>query len=680
MSRFAAIVLAVSSLAFPAARVAAADGPAPPDAPVVLFSIGMHVEPFGATVSSLVPGSLASPRSNYTYENPQFFGRHLEDIRTVTSLVEKHGGRMTVQVQTPFSSILARRGDTLFSDLSARGHEIGLHFHEDAHMGRSGEQLPDSIWCAVMKEEIGILERAGAKNVRYWSGGNLYPRVLAAANCAGLSINSDWKNPNTQTTPPELLGLSPWRPAGGTDGSDVSDFARHDPSGNVIFLPEGLYSRTDFASMRRSETAGGDAAYFEFLARELERSVKAARSDRVNVFHMTVHPGEFRGKPGDVPFSVIESWLAKTVDPLVKAGKVRWATFGEMADSFVNWEKANPGVDPRSGLDPRPKISFVINVHDFTHLDESAATLNRLMDIFTKHGVKGDFYLTGPMVSFYARTHPEVLQRLKETGMTISYHVRPPHALYEGFDSPLKGLSGNGLASVLRDYETYGLDLRTGGLVRSEKGGYLLAKETFSASPVTVVAPVDETATKDAAFRNYREMGAAACVLYHETGTDPEQPFEYREGLLVRPSDFSVTRWKEGDASEDLFWWNMLGSRWAEEYRPLGYLQERLASWKEARPAFVTSLIHENNFARKGAEGWTSIYYTGTGTSRVPKKPPFDLSAKDPSSLRSRSEQEAIWEAYEEMVAWAAKEMQVVTSKDLVSIAAAAAANTEPSE
>jgi hypothetical protein len=90
-------------------------------------------------------------------------------------------------------------------------------------------------------------------------------------------------------------------------------FATHDPQGKIIFLPEGLYDRTDFASMRRA--GNGDEAYFAFLKQSLANSVAAADPDRVNVFHFTVHPGEFRGNPNR-PFAIIDQFLTEVVDPL----------------------------------------------------------------------------------------------------------------------------------------------------------------------------------------------------------------------------------------------------------------------------------------------------------------------------------------------------------------------------
>jgi len=183
-------------------------------------------------------------------------------------------------------------------------------------------------------------------NIRYWSGGNLYVDVYQAANCAGLDVNSDWKNPDLQETPLEFVGIHPWKPSGGTDGVNLTAFTQHDPNGAVVFLPEGQYNKTNFASMRRSETAGGDEAYFEFLKQSLYDSLAAAQPGKVNVFHFTVHPGEFRGDPQH-QFAVIEKFLTEVVDPLVASGQVQWATYSQMADAYAAWEAANPGVSPR---------------------------------------------------------------------------------------------------------------------------------------------------------------------------------------------------------------------------------------------------------------------------------------------------------------------------------------------
>ncbi|MFA5808937.1 MAG: hypothetical protein WC935_01190 [Thermoleophilia bacterium] len=320
---------------------------------------------------------------------------------------------------------------------------------------------------------------------------------------------------------------------------------------------------------------------------------------------------------------------------------------------------------------PSGYMTFVINVHDTVHVNESADTILRLVDIFEKYAVRGDFYLTAPVTQRYAEQRPDVIARLRESNMTISYHVRPPNPLYAGFDQQLKALDDAALASTLCDYETYELDLATGGLNRDEPGGYSYVARMFGRDPVTASAPTSDRRIKTAAEIDFADLGAGMVVHYHEEGTDLKQPFVWSNGLLERPSDFSVTRWSDSTESKkekDPFWWNMLTTPKASFYNPAAYLEKRMDEWQageNGRPPFVTSLIHENNFYRSGAEGWTLSYFADT-KKEEPLSPPFDLNAPDVSTPRSAEEQEAIWKAYEEMVAKAAAGMSVVTSEDIV--------------
>jgi len=320
----------------------------PTGEPVLLFGIGMHIEPFGSTVSDLAAGGIANKqpqsgsKNSRDYHQTPFYERHVLDIQLIADIVEDHGGVMTVQAQTPFTQVSLDSNNTILADLAANGHEIALHFHEDAHLGKNPENLSVETWCAVMKEEIEILEQAsGVDQIRYWSGGNLYPDLFQAAACAGLDINSDWKNPRSQTTPIEMTGIHPWRPSGGTDGYNIQAFTQHDPNGAVVFLPEGLFDRNDFAGMRRSKGPEGEQAYFDYLEQRLLASLAAAESGQVNVFHFTIHPAEFRGDLKQ-PYALIERFLAEVIDPLVADGRIRWATFSEMADAYQQWESDHP--------------------------------------------------------------------------------------------------------------------------------------------------------------------------------------------------------------------------------------------------------------------------------------------------------------------------------------------------
>ncbi|MBK8780541.1 MAG: hypothetical protein IPO22_01765 [Anaerolineales bacterium] len=320
----------------------------------------------------------------------------------------------------------------------------------------------------------------------------------------------------------------------------------------------------------------------------------------------------------------------------------------------------------------KPYISFIINVHDWTHAGESADILLQLVDLFERYNVRGDFYFTAEITRELAENHPEVIERFKNSDMTISYHIRPPHPLYTGFDSRLQNLSDDELYQTLLDYETYALDLETGALDKSQPGGYTYVAQVFGRNPVVTPAPNNNPRIKDAAQRVYAELGAKMTLLYHESGTKVEQPYEYVNGMLVRPSDFSVTRTTLIDGSDN-FWWNFMPNPNADEYNPTQMLQAQLAEWESkvnGRAPFITALIHENNYYRSGAEGWTSIYFDMNGAKKGdPLSAPFDLNAPDPSRPRTDEDKAAIFAAYEELVAYAAAYLTVVTSEDILEMA-----------
>lgn len=633
-----------------------------PQAPI-LFCIGIHIEPFGATVSSLVGDRALAPKEGMyarpagDYNNAEYFRRHVEEIRKMAQIVQKHGGKMTVQAQTAFTRVCYEKNEKILEELKFKGHEIAIHFHEDAHLGKNCNELEPGLWTAVMKEEIGWLKKAGAGQVNYWSGGNIYPHILEAASNAGLWVMSDYKNPRKQETDESLLSIHPWRPAGEPNEGNVSEFSRHDPAGKIIYLPDGIFKSADF----KERKAGGTAAFLDYLTDGLERSLRAAKKERVNVFHITLHPGELKGPKGN---DILDTWLTQVIDPLVKQGKLKWATFSEMADKYVSWEKANPA----SVKTAKPYMTFAVNVHDWVNVEESADIVLKLVDIFNKYNVRGDFYFTAPVAEAYMSKHPEVISKLKASNMTISYHVRPPSPIYNGFDSELKKLDDESLKQAVRDYETYGLDLRTGKIDKSRPGGYTYVSQVFGKSPVVVSPQAKDRRIRSACEDVYKSIGAKMEVLYHEEGTPKDNPFQHINGLLIRPSDFSITRWSAPGAKKESFWWNKLTGPAAGYFDPVSRLKQEIAAWSYERPPFITALIHENNFYNSGAESWKA-YYLGGEDYNTPLSPPYDLDVPNIAKPRSKEEQARILKAYESMVAYAAENLNVVTSQDIVELA-----------
>jgi hypothetical protein len=85
------LVLAIGGITSAACMGTMDSGSSRADA-VLLFGIGIHVEPLDGER----PGQ-------GDYNNPVFFGHHVEDIRILAKMVERYGAKLTVQTQTPFT-------------------------------------------------------------------------------------------------------------------------------------------------------------------------------------------------------------------------------------------------------------------------------------------------------------------------------------------------------------------------------------------------------------------------------------------------------------------------------------------------------------------------------------------------------------------------------------------------
>jgi len=314
-------------------------------------------------------------------------------------------------------------------------------------------------------------------------------------------------------------------------------------------------------------------------------------------------------------------------------------------------------------------FTFAINCHDFVNSEQSAQTLKRLVGIFDKYGVKGDFYLNDPLVRAYREKQPAIIEILKKSGHTMSYHLRPPHPVCfpSEISRELSKLGREELIAELREYETRGWDPTTGKPNPEGIGGYALVKETFGVAPCSTGLNALTPQLRAAELKVLRDLGAKMSVFHHEGGSDPINPLVWRNGVLVRPSDFAIARLGKGPRASD-FWWNHVRSGNAPA-DPVLLLKMELVRLHPDRIYFAQSLIHENNFYSENTS-WGPIYYSDRRKGR-PKQPPFDLNTTAPwVRTRSKADQEAIWKAYERMVAFVAKNRQikVVTSRDIVAM------------
>ncbi|MGD8850098.1 MAG: hypothetical protein PVF18_10270 [Anaerolineales bacterium] len=323
-----------------------------------------------------------------------------------------------------------------------------------------------------------------------------------------------------------------------------------------------------------------------------------------------------------------------------------------------------PAPTPTEEIDPIGYVTFAVYVSDFVHHDQSAETVLALIDLFEANGLHAEFYLTGPMTHIYAEAHGEVIDRLRETDMTISYHSKPPHPQTPGFLGPISGLPVDQTGRMITRYETERLDLETGGLIAEQPGGFNYLKDLFGTPPLAIDAP--KSHRSGFALPMLAEMGARVVVFPSEY--DPQQPFKRLNTMLLRPADITINRWQVDGVEGAQPWWEMQESEFQSSFSPRDRLQQQAEAWDAERLPFILVPINEYSFYRSGPAPWTLIYYQDE-TRSAAKSPPFDLNAPDASSERSEDAQQRIWDAYSQMVEWGSVYLEVVTSEDILLIA-----------
>lgn len=280
---------------------------------------------------------------------------------------------------------------------------------------------------------------------------------------------------------------------------------------------------------------------------------------------------------------------------------------------------------------------FSINIQDFSHPAESAALLNRILDLHEETGVPVDIYLTDVMARIYAEQFPALVERLRTSPVAaVSYHDRAPRPYVNNYDwLGLENMSAQQQYETVMRYETHAVDPVT-GQTTDAAGGYqyvagLIGYPPYAASSLTS-GTLDQAVT-----RVFRELGARLTVV-HGRATDLG---EKKDGLYIRPEHFDYMLFQH--AGEDA----------AAAFESA--LTQARASGGQA-PYFVGVKMHDNDFfATKSA--WTTVYVNGG------KRPNWDPSLSAP--LLSASEQEAMWTIYEQTVRYIASQSTRVTPVNL---------------
>jgi hypothetical protein len=331
-------------------------------------------------------------------------------------------------------------------------------------------------------------------------------------------------------------------------------------------------------------------------------------------------------------------------------------------------------------------VTFAINCHDWLDPEMSSAAVLRTARWLAEHGLRADFYVTEPLAYAWAEKAPGTIEELKRLGMLFGYHHRPPHPLW--FDAAerrrILSLPPEQAYRELEKFESERLDLMSGTTIPGSPGGYRGTARVVGGPPFILgagAAPLHLVAFDRDILRR---MGARMAVPFHSQG-NVEYPLLWWQGLLARPSDFSVVRvppnskqrasgakvvGRGTEAGEESggFWWNVTDDPEAQEHAPAKYLARKVAEAPRNRITFVTCLIHEDNWYKQGSS-WDATFYTDRGR-RQSRTPPYTPEPRKGVRIRTSEEQARIWKWWEDLVAYAAteKRIRVLASSDLIQL------------
>jgi acetyl esterase/lipase len=296
------------------------------------------------------------------------------------------------------------------------------------------------------------------------------------------------------------------------------------------------------------------------------------------------------------------------------------------------WAAPRPAQLP-GGANGPPYVSFAVYVEDARHPLDSSRTVLGLVDVFRAHGASADVYLTADAVAAYARSVPQALQRLRESGMTLGYLVAGPHPLVPG--GPFASSSAEDLLQLLREHERYAWDPATGALDRSKPGGFAAVADGLGRTPRVVAVPSDDPRLRWAVRRVYGELGAERVVL-DAAGSSAPGSVAPQLNLFTR-SGPCVRSWLPREPS----YWPRIRPPTPDDPAFKDHLADALDQW---------------------GPGYTVIFSSAVGESSFYLRQRADTPVARSGATRRRMR------AYEEMVAFAAARARVVDSAALLEL------------
>ncbi|MBN2103236.1 T9SS type A sorting domain-containing protein [bacterium] len=377
--------------------------PASPIAPVqICFSI--HIED---------PQNLIRDES--------FFWEKTTIFLKLAALFHAHGGYLNIQPELEWALASEQYAPDTFSNL-ASDYNATFSTHTHGPVCKDPNGVPyGSAFCQSHPEydrnitEQNIADYIQIRREKFESlsgisvmdhNGNFDMVHKNRLHSAGVRTLSVFKSKYTQKTYDYLI-TNPWRPSDGDALADLNAFLIHNPNNDLIYIPgvgSNMTKRHERVNLKVRRFAG--------------QFIRHADPKRVNAMNLVLHVDAFlpddpdddhdyivvegSGDPlitySDAFVQHLQCWddmLAQTIDPLVQAGYLQWATHAEIAEDFIAWEAEQAAPDSILTHVPSPAggesgIAVLIRLPDHGRFGGHAPVVVHVPGGFNGEGMSSD--------------------------------------------------------------------------------------------------------------------------------------------------------------------------------------------------------------------------------------------------------------------------------------------------
>jgi len=582
------------------------------------------------------------------------FDTHVDQINYAMDLADEYDAILTIESEKPFARANTIWDHNIMAEIVERGHGVGTH----CDIGATELMEYEDFVAALSENKELVDELVGEENNKGCSGAGGPNDWVQGALDAGFEyidglvgfhlLAFDLEDRIEPWTNKEVYGGA-YHYSIPVDYNDRLEFIQladtedwiddneglvlsNGEFGQLAYMAEGSWEECGNLGLENQcEFEMNDVDAFVEIVMDMDETRDHNEFAKLSLYFPSNH--------WMAPNEEVLRYFFSEMQKLQDQGIIQWSSQLDAVEAFLSDEVPESTVSAPESTDEELYTIVSLNVHDWVNPEDSAATINRVIDLHEEYEIPVGIYITDPTFQNYLSMDDPLLDRLVDSDyVDLGYHFRPPYPAYSGFDNfDTSKMSDDELYELFMDYESHSLDLETGEFT-SEPGGIQFITETLGEAPIVAGLGSSMGATREAIAKVFSDLGAVFSVGHN--GIDITD-MEY--DLHIRPEHFDLKLYEKVNAfsKEDVT---------AEEI-----IEEAASQLVDADegPQVLGIKYHENNF-----------YYTNTpfapcmwegGDKSKPLDPPYDLDlcydGTKGYGLRTMGAQKDHWDLYEATLA-----------------------------